>query len=464
MDELIEERDHRRFYTEVDHWSRCLLSTDDIKREIKRNLLLEEEDGLSPLTKAAASGDVDVLRWVFTDLRADDEELPKALEAAFWNKRVAAVKYLVKEAKCNVNSNLACGHTPLTFEVQEGARNHELIRWLVEEGKADPNMPDRAGNTPLHWACDLVDSECFDDGDRYNLMLDLDVDAFKYLVETAGADIEARDPHGNTLLAMACERGTGWQREHVIRYLCERKANVNAENSLGSTPFSQAMYSMTCRDEYDPSCPILSILANAKADLNAFDDSGKNLVYSAMMDNNFRAIRFLASRGIDVNAPCSNEPGHDIALWEALLLKREPNTLLECKADINLRPEGEEAMLVHAAKRGDPGGLNYPGDLFFAEMLSRFITDETPFADLVKALGVLDETEYSIYIEERDSRYRAIKNIEKRVYRHVLERDLGNLRMLHGSVVSAAALHPDHLETCEPQRPIRIRTRAEFKK
>jgi len=54
----------------------------------------------------------------------------------------------------------------------------------------------------------------------------------KYLCDDKGADINAKTNNGVTLLHQACVDGAF----EAVKYLCEKKAEVNARNMEGNTP------------------------------------------------------------------------------------------------------------------------------------------------------------------------------------------------------------------------------------
>lgn len=91
----------------------------------------------------------------------------------------------------------------------------ELVRWLAEQG-ANVNAQDSYGRTPLNHQINIG---------LIRLLLNL------------GADIDAPDRYGVTPLHTAA----GFFRADTVRFLIERGANINAENTEEETPLAYAL-------------------------------------------------------------------------------------------------------------------------------------------------------------------------------------------------------------------------------
>jgi ankyrin repeat protein len=92
------------------------------------------------------------------------------------------------------------------------ARNYPLAEWLLEHGY-EPNFVDKLGWAPLHYAAQ-------------NYLID-----FGRLLIFHGADLEAKDNHGNTPLWRATFSSQG--KGDFIRLLLDNDANPENANSSG---------------------------------------------------------------------------------------------------------------------------------------------------------------------------------------------------------------------------------------
>jgi uncharacterized protein len=114
-----------------------------------------------------------------------------------------------------------------------------------EEGGPDPSGPDRSGLPPIPWSGPAVMPIHAASGVGYGLgfagnthrhVPDGWVPAVKFLVETLGADVNARDHNGYTPLHHAAARGDN----DLIRYLVSKGADVKAIARSGQTTVDMA--------------------------------------------------------------------------------------------------------------------------------------------------------------------------------------------------------------------------------
>lgn len=145
------------------------------------------------------------------------------------------------EYGADINS-LSQGETPLIMAVKN--KQTEMVEFLLSRG-ADVNAQNKKGDTAL------MSASTSSDFDLMKILLDHHADpnirsndeqtalitcfkreGIKMLLD-AGADIEAKDNIGNTVLIQACHFGLA---NDAVKFLVNCGANVNAKNNFGYTP------------------------------------------------------------------------------------------------------------------------------------------------------------------------------------------------------------------------------------
>ena len=147
---------------------------------------------VSPLMRAAETGDIGQVRQLMkagADINARDQRGFTALMHACMsdNSSGEIVKTLL-EARANVNAMDKFGRNSLLWSVFNGVRP-AIVKELVSAG-ADVNVRDREGNPVLLNAVASGPEQ------------DVAAQAVRFLVE-GGADLRAKDPRGETALALA---------------------------------------------------------------------------------------------------------------------------------------------------------------------------------------------------------------------------------------------------------------------
>jgi len=186
------------------------------------------EDGLgrTPLSCAAVSGNLDVVKWLVQDAGANVESQDNRwgrtpLSWAAWNGHLEVVKWLVQEAGADVDSQSAShgGRTPLSWAAENG--HLEAVKFLVQEARANvERKQERGGWTPLSWAA------------KYGHL-----EVVKFLVWNAGAKVDSRDDGLRMPLSRAAEHG---HLEAVKWLVLEAGAEVGSKDKGGQTPLSYA--------------------------------------------------------------------------------------------------------------------------------------------------------------------------------------------------------------------------------
>ena len=151
-------------------------------------------------------------------------------------------------------------------------RTNDLSRLsaLVREG-ADVNAKDAHGETPLMYAATVGS-----------------LDAMKFLIEK-GADVNVQNNFGSTALI--------WSATDLakVRLLTDHGANVNAASKRGRTALLVAAMS-------DHSAGIVKLLIEKGADLKPVDFLKTTPLRAATLGNDTETIRMLIDAGVDVNA------------------------------------------------------------------------------------------------------------------------------------------------------------------
>lgn len=108
-----------------------------------------------------------------------------------------------------------------------------------------------------------------------------------------GANPNARDPYGNTLLMCAADDNKNFL---IVKLLISYKADVNATSNSGSTALMDAC------DE-DNNLEIIEHLLKSGADVNAQYRDGSTVLMNACLDNNISLVKLLLDSHADVNLP-----------------------------------------------------------------------------------------------------------------------------------------------------------------
>ncbi|MCL2104127.1 MAG: ankyrin repeat domain-containing protein [Kiritimatiellaeota bacterium] len=141
----------------------------------------------------------------------------------------------------------------------------KYIKHFASQG-ANVNAKDVFGRTPLHWAAICGN-----------------IEAIKFLV-SQGADVNARDSKGYTPLHQAARGNI-----EAVKFLVSKGADVNAKNILGGTPADVAS-------------------GNKEIAIATLDEIAQRVTPADMAkgNGNVEVIKFLESKGTDVNAKDSN--------------------------------------------------------------------------------------------------------------------------------------------------------------
>lgn len=165
------------------------------------------------------------------------------------------------------------------------------------------------------------------------------------LLIAAGADLEARDQHGNTALIYACQGGRDPQLD-VLSSLMKNGAQVNVRGAKGMTPLMHAAMQ-------DRALPIVETLLEASAEVDAQDDNGWTALMHCTRNRGDRvgvAERLIAA-GADVNV--RHRHGGTALLNAAYHGRtRVVDVLLAAGAAVNIADEAGWTPLIGASMNG----------------------------------------------------------------------------------------------------------------
>jgi len=128
------------------------------------------------------------------------------------------------------------------------------------------------------------------DGALIQAAADGNIEAVKQAI-AAGADVNAKDKHGNTPLDLAAREG----HKEVAELLIANGANVNAKTNGGWTPLHYA-----AKEGHKE---VVELLIAEGANVNAKDDIiGRTPLYQAASQGYKEIAELLIAKGADVNA------------------------------------------------------------------------------------------------------------------------------------------------------------------
>ncbi|MGE0086542.1 MAG: ankyrin repeat domain-containing protein [Desulfococcaceae bacterium] len=251
--------------------------------------LFENEYGQTALMWAACFNDSKVLQRMLSDCRPED---------LISNKKNAAMPI----------------HGAASFGY------YKNVKLLLEAGsEVDPK--EKPGRTPLFFTA----------FNKYPFALKDYINTASILID-AGADINAADDRGDTVLNAAAEYGY----PEFMELLINKGAEVNHKNRLGIT----ALYTLAFRGH----TKAIETMCRTDANLNEIFDGGRTAVSVALISCNFDSALALISCGADVSIADKNgeTPLFHAASRSAEVVRK----LIEHKADVNVRSVRNETPVM----------------------------------------------------------------------------------------------------------------------
>jgi hypothetical protein len=212
------------------------------------------------------------------------------MEAGRWGRPICfAVSRDHYEVVQILSSHGARVDTVETKNILHIAAEHarkEMLQFLLDEG-VDVNGTDDRSRTALHL---ILQRSSYSDHD--------DATIAEILVK-AGADIEAADCHGRTVLIKAA----ALQRTRLVQFLLGKGANVQARDHQHLTALHVATGMgmnhplwVTLRSDTQM-FGVLQALLDAGADINAECGSQNTMLTTACLGKHYRLMSFLVERG-----------------------------------------------------------------------------------------------------------------------------------------------------------------------
>ncbi|KAK0666625.1 hypothetical protein QBC41DRAFT_280530 [Cercophora samala] len=247
----------------------------EISRWVSPSRMLDELE-LSPITEVAVGvrvGDIASMLQSLAPsrLRLDEFDNTGSTPLCWASKagNLEAIKLIVETGTVDVNQCTSVGNTALmcSFALQNG-QTGEIIDWLLDNG-ADPLQRNDDGYNAFTLACYLG---------RF--------DVVQQLIRR-GVNPDVRDGQGRTGLFCAIP----YDHDHIVRYLYEMGADVDAVNAWYFVPVLVAT-------GYNAHRCLRMLLFEAKADHRFRAPSGWNLLLHAASCGNELTLKLLSEHGL----------------------------------------------------------------------------------------------------------------------------------------------------------------------
>jgi ankyrin repeat protein len=241
-------------------------------------------------------------------------------------------KVLIETHGADLNAQTNNKDTPIHlafhgFDANAGP-NLTVLTYLLSQKGVNGNIKDKYGETLLHYACKRINS--------------LPLDVFKVLIETHGADINARNKDNHTPIHLAFH---GFHRSHgghiaVLAYLLSQNGvNSNIKDKCGDT-----FLHMVCRDiSVIPLKIVQHLIETHGSDVNV-----QNTYNDTPIHNAFRGLDLNNENNTTVFAYIKNQNG---CTFLHLTCTRDISDLIKVSDSVNV-PDSNDDWNVLEAKCG----------------------------------------------------------------------------------------------------------------
>ena len=283
-------------------------------------------DGSTVLHFASRNSNQEVVEFllklneIFVNTTDNFKQTP-FMDACYDGGRFDNIKMLIQNG-ADIQASSSDGLTVLHFASRYS--NHEVLEFLLKLNEISVNATDNLNRTPLMNAC-------FDGGRLDNI---------KMLLQS-GADIQARDCDGSTVLHFASRNSN----QEVVEFLLKlNEIFVNTTDNFKQTPFMDACYDGGRFDN-------IKMLIQNGADIQASSSDGLTVLHFASQFSNQEIVEFLLKLNeIFVNA--TDNLNRTPLMYACLYSGRLDNVkmLMQNGADIQAR-DCDGSTVLHYASR-----------------------------------------------------------------------------------------------------------------
>jgi len=195
-----------------------------------------DEDGKSPLHKAAKEGKVNVLKFL-TDYGVDVNAMDKEGRTRIFEALNGEIVKLLIEKNAKVDVQNIKKSTPLHEAIKQ--LSFEIVEILVEND-ADLSLEDIDGKIPIQLLINGLTNLKDKSSPQLEIMFYdtlINNEDFINSLKRSGADVNYKDVNGKTPLHVVANEGN----LKVVKFLTKINADLNATDNEGNTPLTEAV-------------------------------------------------------------------------------------------------------------------------------------------------------------------------------------------------------------------------------
>jgi ankyrin repeat protein len=314
------------------------LASGEGRTDVMKSLLKKDadannarSDNISALMTASVGGHADAVKMLLdngADARFTDGEGVTPLMNAAENGTTAVLKLLVESSSSKKDEETKgkyvdlVSNTGFTALIIASAHGHtEALKYLLNEAKADVNAMHETHVTPLMYAAASGH-----------------VDAMKLLLEEGKVDVNELHTNGGSALLEAATGGAG----EAMEFLLKRGAQPDLIDMDGVTP----LHAVTSKGDINGTTALLAALEKKLskdelvAHINLPSHSGGTAVMFAAAGGHPKCTQLMIDRGADVNAIATATPDY---------LEKLAKMIEEGTVDPNQDPHVDGVTAVHVA-------------------------------------------------------------------------------------------------------------------